>query len=74
MIKKVKNTVPWTYNIEDFNEEWIAGTFYQKKLQKANPTDFRIEKVIKKGDKFYVKRKGCDNSFNSWIDKKYMVM
>ena len=28
-------------------------------------------KVIKrKGDKLYVKWKGCDNFFNSWIDKK----
>ena len=33
--------------------------------------EFRIEKVIKrKGDKIYVKWKGYDNSFNSWIDKK----
>ena len=30
-----------------------------------------MEKVIKKkGDKFYVKWKGCDNSFNSWLIKK----
>ena len=35
---------------------------------------FRIEKVIKrKGDKFYVKWKGYDNRFNSWIDKKDLV-
>ena len=33
-----------------------------------------IEKVIKKGDKLYVKWKGYDNSFNSWIDKKYIVI
>ena len=36
--------------------------------------EFRIEKVLKKkGDKFYVKWKGYDNSFNSWIDKKDIV-
>ena len=30
-----------------------------------------MQKVIKrKGDKLYVKWKGYDNSFNSWIDKK----
>ena len=30
-----------------------------------------MEKVIKKkGNKLYVKWKGCGNSFNSWIDKK----
>ena len=34
----------------------------------------KIEKVIKrKGDKLCVKWKGYDNSFNSWIDKKYTV-
>ena len=27
----------------------------------------------KKGDKLYVKWKGYDNSFNSWIDKKDLV-
>ena len=31
----------------------------------------RIEKVTKrKGNKLYVKWKGYDNSFNSWVDKK----
>ena len=35
---------------------------------------FRIEKVIKqKGDKLYVKWKGYDNSFNSWINKNYII-
>ena len=33
-----------------------------------------IEKEIKrKGNKLYVKWKGHDNSFNSWIDKKDFV-
>ena len=27
--KKVKNTVPWTYVINDLNEEEIARTFYE---------------------------------------------
>ena len=32
---------------------------------------FRTEKVNKrKGNKLYVKWKGCNNSFNSWIDIK----
>ena len=40
-------------------------------LKKTNQQEFRIEKVIKrKGDKLYVKWKGYDSSFNSWIDKK----
>ena len=52
VIKKVKNTVPWTYVINDLNGEEIIGTFYEKELQKTNQKEFRIEKVIKrKGDK-----------------------
>ena len=74
IIKKVKNTVPWTYVINDLNGEEIIGRFYQKELQKANQEDIRIEKVIRrKGDKLYVKWKGYDNSFNSWIDKANLV-
>ena len=66
VIKKVKNTVPWTYVINDLNGEEIIGTFYEKELQKTNQQEFRIEKVIKrKGDKLYVKWKGYDSSFNS---------
>ena len=74
VIKKVKNTVPWTYVINDLNGEEIIGTFYEKELQKTSQEEFRIEKVIKrKGDKMYVKWKGYDNSFNSWIDKKDLI-
>ena len=64
------NTVSWTYVINK-NGEKIIGTFYEKELQKTNQQEFRIEKTIKrKGDKLYVKWKGYDNSFNSWINKK----
>ena len=66
VIKKVKNTVPWTYVINDLNGEEITGTFYAKELQNTNQEEFRIEKVIRrKGDKLYVKWKGYNNSFNS---------
>ena len=34
VIKKIKNTVPWTYVINDLNGEEITGTFYEKELQK----------------------------------------
>ena len=74
VIKKVKNTVPWTYVIDDLNGEEITGTFYEKELQKTNQEEFRIEKVIRrKGDKLYVKWKVYNNSFNSWIDKASLV-
>ena len=73
VIKKVKNTVPWTYVINDLNGEEIIGTFYEKELQKTNQQEFTIEKVIKKGYKLCVKWKGYDISFNSWIDKTYLI-
>ena len=62
VIKKVKNTVPSYYDINDLNGEEIIGTFYEKELQKINQKEFRIKKVInKKGDKLYVKWKVYDN-------------
>ena len=70
----MKNTVPWTYVISDLNGEKIVGSFYEKELQKTNQKEFRIEKVIKrKGNKLYIKLKGCNNLFNSWIDKKDLI-
>ena len=74
VVSKIKNTVPWTYIISDLNGEEIIETFYKKELQKTNQQEFGIEKVIKrKDDKLYVKWKGYDNSFDSWIDKKNLV-
>ena len=74
VIKEVKNTVPRTYVINDLKREEIIEKFYEKELQKTNQDKFRIEKVIKrKCDKLYVKWKGYDNLFNSWIDKKDIV-
>ena len=49
MIKKVKNTVTWTYVIEDPNVEEIIGTLYERELQKKkNQENFRVEKIIEK--------------------------
>ena len=33
VFKKVKNTIPWTYVINDLNGDEIIGTFSEKKLQ-----------------------------------------
>ena len=56
MIKIEQKNVPWTYVISDLNGKEIAGTFYEKELQKANQKESRVEKVIKRNDdKLYVK-------------------
>ena len=34
VIKEVKNTVPWTYVINDLNGEKVSGTFYEKNCKK----------------------------------------
>ena len=71
VISKIKNTVSWTYVMNYLNGEEITGSCYEKELQKTSQEKFRIEKVLKrKGDKLYIKWKGHDNRFNSWIDKK----
>ena len=71
VIKKVKNTVSWTYVTSNLKDEEIVGIFYKEELQESNQKEFRVEKVTKKkDDKLFVKWKGYDSSFNSWIDNK----
>ena len=43
VLRKVKNTVPWTYIVSDRNVEDIVGTFYEKELQKTNRKEVRVE-------------------------------
>ena len=75
MIKKVKNTVPRTYVISDLNGEGVVGTFYEKELEIANQREFRVETVTKrKSDRLYIKWEVYDSCFNSWIDKKDIVI
>ena len=74
MVNKIKNTVPWTNFINDPNRVEISGSFSEKELQKTNKKEFRIESVLKRKDnKLYVKWKGYDNRFNSWIHKKDLI-
>ena len=74
ILTKIKNTVAWTYVISDLRGKEILGTFCQKKLRKVNQKEFTVEKLIKRtSEKLYFKWKGYNNSFNSWIDKKYIV-
>ena len=73
VFSKIKDTVPWTYVISDLNSEKITS-FYQKELQKSSQEKCRIEKVLKgKGDKLFVKWKGYDDSYKSWINEKDLV-
>ena len=56
MIEIIKNTIPWTYVINDLNGEEIIGTFNEKNCKKQKKKEFRKEKVIKKKrNKLYIK-------------------
>ena len=68
VVSKIKNTVSWTYFINDLNGEEIIGTFQEKELQKTNQQELRIETVIRRKDNYMSKWKGYDNSVNSQID------
>ena len=35
-VSKIRNTVSWTYVINDLNGDEITGIFYEKELQKTN--------------------------------------
>ena len=59
------------YYLKDLNNEKLDGTFYEQELQKTKQDDlYTIEKVLKTNkNRIYVKWRGYDNSFNSWINK-----
>ena len=71
VVKTVKNIVLRTYVTEELIGEDFLETLDEKELQKTSQAKFRIKKVIKKKcDKLYLKWKGYDNSFNSWLIRK----
>ena len=61
------------YYLKDLNGEKIEGSFYQQELQKTNfkkDNEYIIEKILKtKRKQVFIKWRGYDSSFNSWIDK-----
>ena len=71
-IYKINKSNVITYQLKDMNDEIIKGQFYEKELQLTKNTtgEYIIEKILKTNkDKIYVKWRGYDNSFNSWINK-----
>ena len=68
------SNVPYYY-LKDLNNEKLDGTFYEQELQKTKQDDlYTIEKILKTNkDKIYVKWRGYDNSFNSWINKNMVT-
>nr|DAC81333.1 TPA_asm: integrase [Megastigmus wasp adintovirus] len=73
-IDRVNRTVPYTYHLKDYQNQPITGGFYEEELLKTKcPDIYLVEKIIKKrGNNYYVKWLGFDNSHNSWISKDDM--
>ena len=53
-IKKVENTVPLTYIINDLNGEKIIGNFYEKELQKQTNKDLGQKNSLKEKEINYM--------------------
>ena len=71
IIYNIKYSNVTYYYLKDLKNEKLDGTFYEQELQKTKQDDlYTIEKILRTNkDKIYVKWRGYDNSFNSWIDK-----
>ncbi|CAK1598248.1 unnamed protein product [Parnassius mnemosyne] len=75
-IRKLQNTIPTTYLIEDtIRGQQILGGFYTQELQKTKyPNKYLVEKVLRrKGNKVLVKWLGLSSSENSCIDKSNIL-
>ena len=71
-IYKINKSNVITYQLKDMNNEIIKGIFYEKELQltKNISDEYIIKKILKTNkNKIYVKWRGYNSSFNSWIDK-----
>ncbi|GFQ96295.1 chromo domain-containing protein [Trichonephila clavata] len=79
-VAKVYHSYPTTYKLQDMKAEAIKGRFYAEELQKISKRSddyWHVEKVLKtKGSgrkkEYYVKWKGFDNRFNSWVKAAWM--
>ncbi|GBO06512.1 Putative uncharacterized transposon-derived protein F54H12.3 [Araneus ventricosus] len=79
-VSKAYSSHPTTFELQDLKSEAIKGRFYAEELQKISKRSddyWLIEKVLKtkgRGPKkeYYVKWKGFDNRFNSWVKATWM--
>ena len=58
-----------------YDTNWSEEVFVISKIKNTVPwtyviSDLNGEKIKRKENMLYVKWKGCDNYFNSWIDKR----
>ena len=77
VIDDIKSSNVHYYYLKDLNGNEIDIMFYKKELLKTNMKKndlYIIEKVIKKvGNKYLVKWRGYDDTFNSYVNKNDIV-
>ena len=77
VIYDIKSSNVHYYYLKDLNGNKIDGVSYKQELLKTNIKDndlYIIEKIIKKiGNKYLVKWRGYDGSFNSYVNKNDIV-
>jgi hypothetical protein len=72
--RRLRGGIP-VYNLKDYLDEDITGTFYQPELQKLDTREddaFKVERIIKtkgrgKNKQYFVKWLYWPSKFNSWI-------
>ena len=77
VIYDIKSSNVHYYYLKDLNGEKLYGTCYQEELLKTNINDndfYVIERIIKKvGNKYLVKWRGYDDTFNSYVNENDIV-
>ena len=77
VIYDIKSSNVHYYYLKNLNGEKLDGTFYQEELLKTNMKEndlYIIEKIIKKvGNKYLVKWRGYDDTFNSYVNENDIV-
>ena len=77
VIYDIKSSNVHYYYLKDLNGNKIDGMFYEQELLKTNMKEndlYIIEKIIKKVDnKYLVKWRGYDDTFNSYVNENDIV-
>ena len=73
VIDDIKTSNVHYYHLKDLNGEKLDGTFYQEELLKTDMKENDLYIIKKVGDKYLVKWRGYDDSFNSYVNKNDIV-
>jgi len=74
-IRKVQNTSPTTYLLEDLKGDPVQGGFYKQEIKKTKfPNTYLVEKIVKQKDDYVLVRwLGFSKSEDSWIHKNEIL-